>query len=251
MIKLENVSSGYKNKGVLKSISAQFEKEKITAIVGSNGSGKTTLLKTIIGILPLSEGKITVDGLDVCRMKPKERAKRISYLSQGGSTPDMTVGELVTHGRFAYLEYPYIYREKDKEYTKRAMERMGILHLENSPLHTLSGGMRQNAYIAMALCGDSDFILLDEPTAYLDISNKKHLMNTLKALANEGKGIITIVHDLTLAMEYADEIAVIQEGKLIAKNTPEQVYLSGVINTSFDIELMKMDNGERTIYYVK
>lgn len=251
MIKLENLCSGYKSTDILKNISTGFERGQITAIVGPNGSGKTTLLKSLIGMLPLSSGRITVDGIDIGSMKQKDKAKLISYLSQSQTTPDMTVGELVTHGRFAHLEYPYIYSKKDKEIARKTMERMGIIQLENFPLKTLSGGIRQAAYIGMALSSDSSFILLDEPTSYLDISNKKQLMNTLKALSLEGKGIIAVIHDLPLAMEYANKIAVLKDGCLIKQDTPEQLYLSGVINSVFNIELTRACHQDRYVYYIK
>ena len=195
MLELKNISTGYGSKNVINCADAFFEKGKLTSIVGVNGCGKSTLLKAILGILPLSDGEIVIDGSDIRSMSRNEISKKVAYLAQGKDTPDMTVLQMVMHGRFPYLSYPRRYKETDREIALKAMEVVGILHLANQPLYTLSGGMRQNAYIAMALAQDTDYILLDEPTTYLDIAHQLDLMKILRGLADSGKGIITVMHD--------------------------------------------------------
>ena len=188
MLELKNVYSGYEKNDILNGLCACFEKGKLTVIIGRNGCGKSTLLKTIMGIVSY-QGKISLDGTDISLMKRSECAKRISYLSQGRSIPDMTVGQMVLHGRFPYLKYPGRYSKADYEIARKAMRRMNIEELEHTPISSLSGGIRQNVYIAMALAQDTDYILLDEPTTYLDISHQLALMQTLRELAAEGKGV--------------------------------------------------------------
>ena len=199
MLELKNISAGYGSKNVLSDITVSFEKGKLTSIIGVNGCGKSTLIKAILGILPLSGGKVIIDGCDLQSMSRNEIAKRIAYLAQGKNTPDMTVEQMVLHGRFPYLSYPRRYRKTDHEFARKAMETVGILHLADKPLYELSGGMRQNAYIAMALAQNTDYILLDEPTTYLDIAHQLDLMRILRGLADRKKGIITVMHDLPLA----------------------------------------------------
>ena len=248
MLEIKNISAGYGTHTVLDGASATFEKGKLTSVVGINGCGKSTLLKTMLGILPLTCGEITLEGDLLTSMSRGEIAKRISYLTQGRSTPDMTVEQLVLHGRFPYLSYPRRYTAKDREIARAAMSTVGISELAQMPLYTLSGGMRQNVYIAMALAQDTDYILLDEPTTYLDISHQLELMKTLRSLAEDGKGIVAVMHDLPLAFNFSDEIVVIDGGLAVAQSTPDELCRTDVISDIFKIKINRLaDNGQ--FYY--
>ena len=242
MLELKNISAGYGHKTVLENVTASFEKGKLTSIIGVNGSGKSTLLKAIIGILPLSDGEITLDERNINSMSRSDIAKKAAYLAQGKNTPDMTVEQMVLHGRFPYLSYPRRYRESDREIASRAMETVGIAHLADKSMHELSGGMRQSAYIAMALAQDTDYILLDEPTTHLDIAHQLELMKLLRKLADGGKGIITVMHDLPLAFDFSDELAVIHNGNIIKKATPSVICNSTVIKDIFNVSIERMEN---------
>ena len=124
------------------------------------------------------------------------------------------------------------------------MNTVGILQLSDSPLYTLSGGMRQNAYIAMALAQDTDYILLDEPTTYLDISHQLELMRMLRTLADGGKGIVTVMHDLPMAFDFSDNILAIDSGKVAAAAEPSTVYNSPVVREIFGVELERSADGK-------
>ena len=250
MIELLNLCAGYGKRRILNEISTMFERGKLTAVVGPNGSGKTTLLKVALSILPAESGNILADGASIPSMKPKDRAKKIAYLAQGRSVPDMTAEQTVLHGRFAHLPYPYIYTQKDKEIAARAMERMGISDFADIPMSALSGGMRQNVYLAMALAQETDCIFLDEPTTYLDIANRFQLMDTLRALANEGKCVIAVLHDLELALQFADEIAVMQNGAIVAKDTPAHICQSKILETVFHISLQQIQTENGSTHYL-
>ena len=143
MLELKNISSGYGDHTVLNGATVLFKKGKLTSIIGENGCGKSTLLKATLGILPLSHGEVVMDGQDLRSMSRNEIAKKIAYLSQGKDTPDMTVEQMVLHGRFPYLSYPRRYKSFDREIAKKAMNAVGISHLADKPLCALSGGMRQ------------------------------------------------------------------------------------------------------------
>ena len=242
MLELVNLSAGYKNKRVISGISLSFPKGKLTSVIGANGSGKSTLLKAIIGIIPRECESLTADKTDLTRLNRKETARKIACLPQGRAVPDMTVGQLVLHGRFPHLSYPRRYRETDRKAADDAMERMGIIDLADKPLASLSGGMRQNAYIAMALAQDSDYILLDEPTTYLDVSHQLGLMKTLKRLAGDGKGIVAVLHDLPLAFSYSDFVTIIDGGQAVMTGTPEEVCKSGIVGRVFGTELVYDEN---------
>lgn len=241
MLELKNVSAGYGDQKVLDNVSVSFEKGRLTAIIGKNGCGKSTLLKTALGLLPAGSGEVLVDGENIVKLKRNDIAKKVSYLSQGRNVPDMTVGQLVLHGRFPYLDYPRRYTMKDKEIAGNAMEKMGISHLADKPIYTLSGGMRQSAYIAMALAQDTDFIFLDEPTTYLDITNQIELMRNLRILAENGKGIITVLHDLPMAFNFSDEIVVMSDGRVVQSNTPSAIASCDAVYNLFGVKIKESD----------
>ena len=250
MIELRKLCAGYEKRRILHRIDVSFQKGKLTVIVGPNGSGKTTLLKAAAAILPVESGEILADGENVLRMKSKERAKKIAYLAQGRAVPDMTAEQAVLHGRFARTAYPYIYTEKDKAVAARAMETMGVTAFADQPLSTLSGGMRQNVYLAMALAQETDYIFLDEPTTYLDIANRFQIMDTLRMLADSGKGIVAVLHDPELALSFADEIAVISNGVIVAKDTPEEICASKILDRIFHVSLQKVEIENGSTHYV-
>jgi len=248
MLEVKNITAGYGRITVLDGASVSFEKGKLTSVIGVNGSGKSTLLKSMLGIIPLSSGEVLVDGEDISSLKRNELARRISYLSQGKNTPDMSVFQLVLHGRFPYLSYPRHYTKLDKDIAYSAIERVGLSSLADKPLRSLSGGMRQNAYIAMALAQDTDYILLDEPTAYLDISHQLALMNTLRDLTNSGKGIVTVLHDLPLAFDFSDYIAVLHSGKVLHCGRPQEICTLPAIKSIFGVEIKWLENEKKHIY---
>ena len=247
MIELKSISAGYGKSLVLDGVNASLEKGKLTCIIGENGCGKSTLLKSIIGILQVTSGEITVDGDNISALGRGEIAKRIAYLAQSKSTPDMTVGQMVLHGRFPYLTYPRRYREEDRIAAKMAMESVGISHLADKPLGELSGGMRQNAYIAMALAQDTDYILLDEPTTYLDVAHRLDLMRLLRRLADGGKGLVMVMHDLPLALDFSDSIIIVRNGGVAAHASPAEICSSPLIREIFGVEIEKTENGK--FYY--
>ena len=250
MLVLKNISAGYGKREVLTDLTASFKKGTLTSIIGLNGSGKSTLLKSMIGIIPISSGNISIDGKNISDMDRNEIARKAAYLSQGKNTPDMTVGQMVLHGRFPYLSYPRRYRNEDITIAEEAMRLVGVYELRDNPLYSLSGGMRQNAYIAMALAQSTDYILLDEPTTYLDIPHQLALMELLRELSRSGKGIVTVMHDLPLAFEFSDEIAVIEDGGVRMQSSPEEISESDVICEVFGIRLDRL-TGTQKYYYSK
>ncbi|MBQ8004190.1 MAG: ABC transporter ATP-binding protein [Oscillospiraceae bacterium] len=250
MLELKNISAGYGNRNILEDVTATFEKGKLTSIIGVNGCGKSTLLKAILGILPITQGSITIDGEELSSLNRNGIAQRAAYLAQGKNTPDMTVMQMVLHGRFPYLSYPRRYSRRDRNIAYAAMEKAGVAHLSELPMNSLSGGMRQNAYIAMALAQDTDYILLDEPTAYLDISHQRTLMKTLRELAGEGKGVVAVLHDLPMAFDFSDELAVLHGGRIALRDTPQRVSASCEIEDIFGVKIRYLESERKYIYTV-
>ena len=243
MIEIKDIASGYGKKAVIKNLSVSFEKGRLTSIIGPNGSGKSTLLKTVVGILQRRSGDIAIDGISAAAMSHREIAKHIAYLPQGRTTPDMTVGDLVLHGRFPHLKYPRRYSQHDRDIARSAMINIGIFELAEQPLSSLSGGMRQIAYIAMALAQDTDYILLDEPNTYLDISHQIELMKILRSLAEDSKGIICVMHDLPMALTFSDLVVTMQSGEISSSSTPSALFASNQIERLFGVNV-QYENGE-------
>lgn len=237
MIELKGVSAGYGKQAVLDDVTVSFEKGRLTSVIGVNGSGKSTLLKTMIAILPRSSGEMLIDGVNADSLSRQQTARKIAYLPQGKSVPDMTVEQIVLHGRFPHLRYPRRYGEKDRAIAQSAMEQMGISALKDRSLPALSGGMRQKAYIAMALAQDAEYILLDEPTTYLDIAGQLELMTTLRSLADNQKSIVTVMHDLPMAFTFSDRIVVIHNGAICASGTPRELCNLPIIQEVFGVRL--------------
>lgn len=249
MVEIKKLSVCYGKNKVLDKLSLKIEKGSLTAIIGENGCGKSTLLKAASGILTPSEGEILIDGEKLSSIRRKEIARRISYLAQGKSTPDMTVRQLVLHGRFPHLGYPRHYSARDREISEEAMKRTGIINSAKMPLSALSGGMRQNAYISMALAQDTDYILLDEPTTYLDVSHQLEIMKLMRELAKEGKGVVAVMHELSLAMTFSDRVAVIGQGTVLAYGSPQEIFKTGIIKEVFGASLE--ENKEKNGYYMR
>ena len=249
MIELKNIVCGYGKKNVISSLSFDIAKGKLSAVVGPNGSGKSTLLKSTVGILPVTSGIIMIDGVDFAALSRKEKAKKISYLAQGKSVPEMSVLQMVLHGRFPHLNYPRCYSTKDIEIAQKAIAHMGLTDLSDKQLGELSGGTRQKAFIAMALAQDTDYILLDEPTTYLDISAQLELMRILRALADAGKGVVMVMHDLSMTLSFADEILILSNGCARANGTPKDLVDQGVIKEVFGVDVVVNDYGTYSYKY--
>uniref|UniRef100_UPI0040565602 ABC transporter ATP-binding protein n=1 Tax=Agathobacter sp. TaxID=2021311 RepID=UPI0040565602 len=251
MIKLCNVCAGYGEKEVLHNICISFKPQKIYVLVGANGCGKSTLLKTLIRINPHTKGEIFVSSKRIKEYKPNELAKKIAYLPQGKKVPDISVLRMVLHGRFAYLDYPRKYRKKDYEIARSALEWAGLSRLEDENVSHLSGGMQQNVYIAMALAQDADTVLMDEPTTYLDIIHQLRLMEMARRLAKQGKCVVMVLHDLSQALQVADEVIVMKEGKILDAGTPEEIYQTGRIEEAFGVQLERVETANSSYFIPK
>jgi iron complex transport system ATP-binding protein len=242
MLEIRNLTAGYRRKTILRHLSVDFEAGRLTAVVGPNGCGKSTLLKAILGMLPQTEGTVALEGEVLPGARdPLRMARRIAYLPQGQRVPDMTVEQMVTHGRFPYLVYPRGYTDRDRDLARAAMERVGIGHLAAAPMATLSGGLRQTAYLAMALAQDTPYLLLDEPSTYLDVAHQVALMRLLRELSAEGRGVVAVLHDLPLALTYADRVVVMDEGQIVAQGTPRDVVQGGALESVFGVSVAEAD----------
>jgi len=248
MLEIKNLCTGYPGHPVLQDISLSIPAGAVTVIAGPNGCGKSTLLKALTGILPAS-GSVTLEGQELLSMTGRERARKVAFLPQNRQVPEITVKNLVLHGRFPYLSYPRRYRQEDLRIAESAMDKMAVAELAGRSLTTLSGGQRQKVYIAMALAQDTPVVLLDEPNAFLDIAHQLQLMEQAKILAGEGKTVVLVLHDLSLALEYADFLAVLSEGTCLFQGSPEKAFLSGCLDEAFGVEVRRFSTPEGWKYH--
>ena len=248
MIELRHVSSGYGSRPVLKDISLSFPKGSVTVLLGPNGCGKSTLLKTALGLLPHSDGEILYHGRELRQLSAREIARQAAYLSQNRPVPHITVGRMVLHGRFPYLDYPRHYRPEDYEIVREALRRTDSLELLNRRMEELSGGQRQKVYLAMALAQQTDAVFMDEPTTYLDIRHQLEVMALARSLAGDGAAVVLVLHDLDLALRTADQIAILCEGRLLAADPPERIYLSGILQEVFGVRVCRSKAGNSWQY---
>lgn len=249
MIRLRNLSAGYFGRPVIENVTMAFEPGKVTVLTGPNGSGKSTLLKAALGLLPAIEGSVLYDEKDIRLLKRRQIARKAAFLTQSRNTPSIRALQMVLHGRFPYLSYPRYYGREDYEAARTAMDATGSRQHENTNVTRLSGGQRQGVYLAMTLAQDTQTVFMDEPATYLDISHQFRLMQTARALAGEGKAVVLVLHDISLALREGDAIGVFQEGRLLCFDTPAAVYQKGVMEGVFGVGLHRMDTPHGTQYY--
>ncbi len=249
MIELKKLSVGYRERQVLSGVELVFRPGEVTALAGPNGSGKSTLIRTVLGLQPELGGEILLEGRPVGAFVPKERARKMAYLAQFRTVPNITVKRMVLHGRFPYLGYPRRYRPEDYGMVEEAMKRAGVEQLAHRPLAELSGGQRQRVYLAMALAQDAPYLFFDEPTTYLDVGRQLEVMQTARELAREGKSVVLALHDLPLALRGAHRIVVLDEGRVQFAGPPEELYQSGVIPRVFGVNLGRVETEWGSRYY--
>ncbi len=248
MIEVSHLCVKYDDREILHDVSAAFPTGAFTVVAGPNGSGKSTLLRALCGILPRAAGEIRVDGTPLCALA--HPARHIAYLPQNRPVPDITVERLVLHGRFPYLSYPRRYGQKDYLRARQAMEAMGLSELADTPVRTLSGGVRQKAYLAMALAQDAPVVLLDEPTTYLDAAHQFSLMDRAKALCRAGKTVVAVLHDLVMAARFADHMLVMDAGRAAAQGSCAEILQSGCVETVFGVSLREIDTLDGPQFYL-
>ena len=249
MIECKNLSAGYGKEPVIRNVSLEFQPGELMVVLGPNGCGKSTLLRAALGIIKPMKGEVYYDGTLIQQLSVKEIARRAAFLTQSRDTPDIQAGKMVLHGRFPWLSFPRQYSKKDKEIAENAMETTGCLEYREQLLSCLSGGQRQNVYLAMTIAQTTDTLFMDEPTTYLDINNQLQLLHYAKEAAAHGKAVVMVLHDIPQALQYADRIALFDKGELVCCDTPDMLVSSGQIQKVFSVNLRSAKDGHNTIYW--
>lgn len=231
------VSIGYGRSVIVRDLDLTVEKGSFTALLGPNGSGKSTLLRALARLLPVRSGTVALDGRPIDGLSARQLARRIGVLGQGTVAPEgMTVAELVRQGRYPHRSLFSRWSAADEKACADALAQTGALHLKDRLLESLSGGQRQRAWISMTLAQETDILLLDEPTTYLDLAHQVEVLELMRELAGaRGKTVVAVLHDLNLAARYADRIAFLKAGRLVAYGRAEELMNAQTIEDVFGL----------------
>ncbi len=225
VIQVEGLQVAYDEKIIIEQMNLAIPKGKFTMIIGANGCGKSTLLKSMARILPAKQGDIIVNGKNIKEQAPKEVAKKMAVLPQNPQAPSgLLVRELVAYGRFPYQRAMGGLTKHDIEMIDWAMEVTGINEYADSLVESLSGGQRQRAWIAMVLAQETEIMVLDEPTTYLDMSHQLEILLLLKKLNEElNRTIIMVLHELNNATRFANHLIGMKQGAVVFEGSPKEV----------------------------
>lgn len=251
MIETHRLSKKYQDTLVVDGVNLQIAAGGLTAIIGPNGAGKSTLLSMISRLTPMSAGSVEIDGLDVTRTPGPVLAKRLAILRQHNeSTLRLTVRDLVAFGRFPHSAGRLTL--DDQQHINAAIHYLELDEYQHRHLDELSGGQRQRAYVAMVLCQDTHYVLLDEPLNNIDIHHAVGMMQLLRRAADEkGKTIVVVLHDINFASCYADQIVAMRGGQLAYQGTAEEIICSEVLSDLYEIPMQVHELGGQRIcvYY--
>ncbi|MFG2085070.1 MULTISPECIES: ABC transporter ATP-binding protein [unclassified Spirillospora] len=230
------VTLGYGDRVVSANLTVDVPDRAFTAVVGANACGKSTLLRSFARLLAPSAGRVSFDGRDVRDYRPKAIAREVGFLPQGLVAPEnIAVRQLVGRGRFPHQTLLSTWSREDERAVTAAMKAAGVTDLAERPVESLSGGQRQRVWVAMVLAQETSYLLLDEPTTFLDITHQYQLLALLARLRDEGRTIITVLHDINQACRFADHLIAMRDGRVVAEGAPADIVDTGLIKEVFDL----------------
>lgn len=243
VLQLQGLTIGYEEKTIISDINAEVRTGELIGIIGRNGAGKSTLLKTIRGLLPAKAGQVLYFGKPLASYGEKELARRVAYLQQNVETGFGYTGlDIVLTGRYPYMKWWESEKDEDKELARDCMSYTGTLDLAERPVTEVSGGQKQRILLAKVLAQQTPVLFLDEPTTGLDMVYREEIFRFARELANMGKTILMVVHELDLAAAYCSRIFLLGEGKLLADETPEQVFTETLLSRAYEADISVEQN---------
>ncbi|WP_329430595.1 ABC transporter ATP-binding protein [Streptosporangium sp. NBC_01495] len=239
-LRAEGLSLGYDDRAVINDLDVSVLDGKVTAIVGANACGKSTLLRGLARLLKPRGGTVYLDDRTLGELSTLDVAKVLGLLPQTPVAPDgITVADLVSRGRYPHQGWFRRWTDRDHEAVTRALAATDTADLIDRPLRALSGGQRQRVWVAMALAQDTDLLLLDEPTTFLDINHQVELLRLLRRLnAESGKTIVAVLHDLNLACRFCDHIIAMADGAIVAEGPPSEVVTAELVEKVFGLSCL-------------
>lgn len=237
LIRARDLRVGYGQHEIIPGINLQIPPGKITTIIGPNGCGKSTLLKALSRLMPF-EGEVTLGGRSLKEYPRRDLARHIGVLPQSPTAPEgILVADLVSRGRHPHQSWFNQWSRSDEGVVEIAMKASGIAALADRPLDSLSGGQRQRAWIAMVLAQETDILMLDEPTTFLDLSHSVDVLNTVVYLRDQlSRTIVMVLHDINLAARYSDHLLVMKDGEILAVGAPKDIISSELLHEVFALE---------------
>jgi iron complex transport system ATP-binding protein len=237
-LQAKQLTLSYGNAIIIDELDLTIPKGEITVFIGGNGSGKSTLLRALARLLKPAGGAVLLEGKEIAKLPTKDVAKKLAILPQSPTAPEgLTVLQLVKQGRYPYQTWLKQWSEEDEKAVRRALEATKMTELAERPVDSLSGGQRQRAWIAMTLAQDTDIILLDEPTTYLDMTHQIEILDLLFELnEKEKRTIVMVLHDLNLACRYAHHIVAIRDKKIYAQGKPEEIISCQLVKDVFQMD---------------
>jgi iron complex transport system ATP-binding protein len=225
MLRVDQLECGYGSTPVLHGVTLEIGKGEIVGVIGPNGSGKTTLLRSMTGILSPTQGTVTLDGQDIHSMQPKQLAGEIAVVSQGTEATMMKVEDFVMLGRLPYYaRFQFMETKHDRDMAQESMVMTDSIGIKDKFMSEISGGERQLVYIARALTQQTSLLLLDEPTAHLDIAHQVKILDLIRKLnRTTGVTVVMVLHDLNQAGEYCNRLVLMDDGRVHAVGTPDDV----------------------------
>ena len=248
MIELESVSVSLGGAPIVTRVSLSVAAGEWLTLIGPNGAGKSTLLRSIAQLVPF-EGSIRIDSVDVGRLRRRDLARRIAFVPQSPLLPpEMLVRDYVLLGRTPHISTFSTERRSDHEAAERAMRRLELLELGGRRLRTLSGGERQRAVLARALAQEAPVLLLDEPTAALDLGRQQQVLELVAELRlGRPLTVVSAMHELTLAAQYADRLALVSGGRLVASGPPREIATRELISEHYNATVEVIGEGDEPI----
>ncbi|OZM56629.1 cobalamin/Fe(3+)-siderophore ABC transporter ATP-binding protein [Lottiidibacillus patelloidae] len=236
--KTDSLTLSYGDKIIIDELNMTIPKGEITVFIGGNGCGKSTLLRSMARLLKPKAGAVLLDNIEIEKMATRNVAKKLAILPQSPVAPEgLTVIQLVKQGRYPHQSWLQQWSKRDEEKVFAALKATGVEELKDRLVEELSGGQRQRVWIAMTLAQDTDIILLDEPTTYLDMTHQIEILDLLFELNNtEKRTIIMVLHDLNLACRYAHNIVAVKDKKVYAKGKPEDIINAKLVQDVFQME---------------
>lgn len=239
IISVSDLHVGYGDRTVLKGLNVDIPRRQITTLIGSNGCGKSTFLTTLARVREPHKGDIALAGTNISELSRRDYAARVGLLPQTPSAPGtLKVSELVLRGRYPHQSWYGRFTEEDEHAVSEALRRTALLDLADRPLNALSGGQRQRAWLAMVLAQDTEVMLLDEPTTYLDLAHAIDMLRLVKSLSTlDGRTIVMVLHDLNLAARYSDHlIAMGPGGQILKTGSAREVLTAELLAEGFGLD---------------
>ena len=246
MIELRSLAVSFDRTEAVRGISLDVAADEWVMLIGPNGAGKTSVLRALCGLLPF-EGEALIEGRDVRELGRRELARSIAFVPQNPVTPpELTVAEYALLGRTPHLGYLAAEGRRDRQAAARALERLDLLPFAERGLGSLSGGELQRVVLARALAQEARILLLDEPTTSLDLGRQQQVLELVDSLRGDGLTVVSTMHDLTLAGQYADRLVLLDRGAVVAEGEPEDVLSAANLAAYYGASVRVVSDGEGT-----